>query len=999
MRPQKLIFTGLSTYTQEQTIDFTDKRFIAIIGDTGAGKSTILEAICFALYNRPTSSPYITDLIAGGGDGTVSVDFTFTVGGRRWQIARSASRSNAPSVHRLTYLDSGVQTTSARAVNAEVRRIIGLDCDTFLRAVILPQGRFQELLRMGRTDRGKILDSLLGLEQLSGVREHARTLQWRLTERLTAYQLHRRRFLDNPAEALTTAAQEHTGASQRLERLEACRDVVAGALEQHRQAGEAVAVLIQLTDLLTVDVPADTGERLHQLASLEQRYTGQRADLERLIDQLQVEQRLLSAQFEQAQGHGGDVEAAAATISALDLIIRQLPVQQQRRQQLDQEAEVLDAEQAQLDDLAQNLGRLRSEVEAADSRFTPAEQLFEQAKQRHREAVELLSLWRRLTSEAEQAHTELRTAEDDLRVAKEQASQSAGIAADAEQHLLTCAAQHATALKANAAVHAAEGLAPGDDCSVCARPVPEDFTAPTAPDVTVATAAHDTARKRVDKTGRAAAVAAAHVTAAEQRGLPAAKAKATAADEKAAEAEMMLRTIVGDADLSAADEQILKLVTEAVAQKREALKIVREAQETARGELKSAENEYGSRSAVHTERMRTHSRQRRDNLALHKAVTDAAGRLPATFAIATPLDLAQTQRQKQAAEAHLRHLNELTKRRSAAEQELRGLRARADSLRTACAREVTAPAAVLRDQLLLAAQQVNHVAAAVEVSDRVATTAPADLPSQARWAGLLLSHAQTLTRVCAKRIAHARDTERKAMTAVEEACRSVGADGEHDLQQQYLAAYGAVMAVTSRIAQAEAQLPIVDALQERIDAAAGTVRVLEQLVAALGKGKFVAEAVNRRVHVLRNQASRILLAISGGQYAFTPDLRIIDTDIAAPREVKTLSGGETFLASLALALAVVELASEATGQVEALFLDEGFGTLDTTLLRDALTTLTDHSASGRMVTVISHMRSIAEYAEDVLVVEKTLTSSRAHWADASERDTIINDDLGRGLLE
>jgi exonuclease SbcC len=49
--------------------------------------------------------------------------------------------------------------------------------------------------------------------------------------------------------------------------------------------------------------------------------------------------------------------------------------------------------------------------------------------------------------------------------------------------------------------------------------------------------------------------------------------------------------------------------------------------------------------------------------------------------------------------------------------------------------------------------------------------------------------------------------------------------------------------------------------------------------------------------------------------------------------------------------------------------------------------------------VISHMRSITENAEHVLVVEKTLTTSRTHWADADEKERIINDDLGRGLLE
>ena len=81
------------------------------------------------------------------------------------------------------------------------------------------------------------------------------------------------------------------------------------------------------------------------------------------------------------------------------------------------------------------------------------------------------------------------------------------------------------------------------------------------------------------------------------------------------------------------------------------------------------------------------------------------------------------------------------------------------------------------------------------------------------------------------------------------------------------------------------------------------------------------------------------------------------------RSARTLSGGETFQASLALALALAEqirgLAAEGAPRLDALFLDEGFGTLDPETLDTVASTIEDLGQSGRMVGVISHVRELA----------------------------------------
>jgi len=109
-------------------------------------------------------------------------------------------------------------------------------------------------------------------------------------------------------------------------------------------------------------------------------------------------------------------------------------------------------------------------------------------------------------------------------------------------------------------------------------------------------------------------------------------------------------------------------------------------------------------------------------------------------------------------------------------------------------------------------------------------------------------------------------------------------------------------------------------------------------------------------HLLRLQGRYQLQRKSSGEL----ELEIIDTwqaDVA--RDTRTLSGGESFLVSLALALALSDLVSHKTS-IDSLFLDEGFGTLDGETLEVALEALDKLNASGKMIGVISHVDAMKE---------------------------------------
>jgi exonuclease SbcC len=127
------------------------------------------------------------------------------------------------------------------------------------------------------------------------------------------------------------------------------------------------------------------------------------------------------------------------------------------------------------------------------------------------------------------------------------------------------------------------------------------------------------------------------------------------------------------------------------------------------------------------------------------------------------------------------------------------------------------------------------------------------------------------------------------------------------------------------------------------------------------------------------EASQTLMELSGGQYQLDRDERnelvVIDfQDAGARRPVSTLSGGETFQASLALALAlsrqVVSL-SAGLRDLNSMFLDEGFGTLDEDTLEVVASTLEQLAAgSDRMVGVVTHVPALAERVPVRFVVSK-----------------------------
>ena len=171
MIPEKLTIQGIYSYQEKQTIDFkplTDARLFGIFGHVGSGKSTILEAIIFALYGR-------TERIGNQGrnynmmnlrSDKLFIDFLFSVRDIRLKATVAGRRNSkrfddVKKYDRQTYRLIHDQWTPIS--QQELEDIIGLDYDNFKRSVIIPQGKFQEFIMLSTSDRTKMIRELFDL--------------------------------------------------------------------------------------------------------------------------------------------------------------------------------------------------------------------------------------------------------------------------------------------------------------------------------------------------------------------------------------------------------------------------------------------------------------------------------------------------------------------------------------------------------------------------------------------------------------------------------------------------------------------------------------------------------------------------------------------------------------------------------------------------------------------------------------------------------------------
>ena len=925
MRPLRLTLSAFGPYAAETTLDLEKLGkggLYLITGDTGAGKTTLFDAITYALYDHSSSGIREGSMLRCkyADDKTPTfVELEFEVHGVRYTVrrnpeyqrpkARGEGMTTEKADATLTYPDDRPPVTKAKDVTAAVQEIIGLDYNQFSQIVLIAQGQFTKLLNASTEERSRIFRKLFRTQRYAQLQERLQAEAAALNQQRTAQNAK----LDSLLSGL-----QFTPEGPDAEALRAlCAQTVpetALALLDALTARQAAALEEASTALQTTEAQLDTV----------QQQLGAAAQAQRLAQQLAARQAelasakpALDAARAEADRHAGDAaqldaltaqvtqaQSALAAYDALDALCRQ---QAEARDTARLAAAQAQKRRTQLDSLNAVLAAAETDLAAladADTRLLTLQTRSAQLAQRGEALAKLeqrLADCQRQTKAAHKAQESYRAAaaaQDDAR-ARRDALERAFL--DAQAGLL------------------AESLTEGMPCPVCGS-------------------THHPARALLPHTAptQAQVEAARQSAAAADRQAQSASAAAQSALAAANEAKISLRrdaeTLLPER-FTAPEGTVpltFALMSNVLAEETAALQTE---QADCAARCRQAEADCRRKAQLEADRQ-AKTRQRP---ALEQAAAEADRSAAAQNASADALEGQIAERR-----AALPY-----PRRADAQAALDKLEADRRALRTGMD--------TAQRRLKQAEQAVAAAEAAVEALTAQQTAAQKELPARS---------AEELT---------AQQTE---LTAAREALRS----REKQLSAQLLPN-------RKTAAQYRAAAEARQALENRW-------QWVSALAATAGGTLTSKQKIRLEAYIQMNYLDRILrhantrlMQMTAGQYELERigaenqrsqsglDLGVIDHYNGTRRSVKTLSGGESFKASLALALGLSdEVQSSAGGiRLDTLFLDEGFGSLDEESLELAIRVLSGLTEGDRLVGIISHVGALKDRIDRQVVVHKART--------------------------
>lgn len=1012
MRPLRLRFAGLRSYRAEADINFVDLDLFAVIGDTGAGKSTIIEALCLALYGKKTwSGDSIKALIADGED-LVRVEFTFQSGDHKWLVRRSRRRTGNGQDLLQSTTNHVPDVHGHIAVTERIVELLGLTFEQFTRAVVMPQGRFDELLRSTPALRNQILKSLLGLEDLvrsakavTEVRDEVRPVHDRFIER-------RRNLPNDPQADLRAATATVDAARAQRATFEQTVTAVAGPLAVRRGVEQVQGPLAEALGLIgpapagaVADLTAclEAGERLlvelHEATAVAATAA---ASVTAATQEIDEARRGFATRDDLAMAASRLADAAAD----LPRHVTAVDEAEARRWALDEvtfPTEVNPVLVAAEQDTASTLAEARAALNRTlDARAAGA------------------AAWTTLCAARMRVPVAIAEAEDAATAAEER-----GRAVDAAQVRLDLAVQ--ACAEADAELEAvrlaqqvaavAAGHGPGDSCPVCARNLPDGFIAPASSDLdaagSAATAAQSTRQDIAGEVQELRGLAAAQLSTSQHRAgeADAARAAVEAAEAAAGDAGLDLAAAAEDdalASVAAATELASEKVRSAEEDKGEAtLAVV-----TARAALEAQRDRHVERVSAADDEVR------RARAALTRFL-DLVGSLPEGWADdwhrtvegLSPDGLGKLARQLGAA---VESVDTATEARRGFEQAMAAAERRRDAVRADAAEQVTQPTQAVIGAVNRHLAEVRTVAARVvaavascgltveppkePLDDVLAQVTTAELSDAIALVAARLSAAADVVCVAEKVQVEVEVAGLEAAAAIEDALASAGCATVEEVHTRLGQSRSQVVQAEEEVSRAAAAVVEVAAIDEVLSIAGPFRENLEVLCAALGNNQFVDHLLDLREAELLAEASRRLKSLTGDRFGFVADFGVRNTSSGEVRSPDSLSGGERFQASLALALALVEIASRGAGRLDAVFVDEGFGSLDQNALETALATLGRVAGGGKTVALISHLRSVAEYVDTVMHVSRDdVFGSKIRTLTETERDQLLADDIRSGL--
>lgn len=1055
MRPLGLSVTGFRSYLNPVTVDFTGQNLAAALGDTGAGKSSLLDAITFALYRKSSwDAKEPRQLIADHAQ-AMSVELTFLHDGHRWYVHRTMHATNANAGrHHLTNLDTGEEVDGATAVDARIRAVLQMGYDTFLRVGLLPQGKFDQLLTAPSRERSERLRELFGADSLATIQQIANRQCLSLTGLLGDANTKRKTMHDNPAQTAAIAGRASDAAETSAERLDGAIASITSLHKEVATAREAAAAATAAAQTLAAMSVPDAKTILDKLEPVCADIATRRESLDRSAALAADRVDDLTAKIEDIEANGAGREALGKSAVILEnLAVRAEEHRGERdrlaklTEQLAVDGEAIASTEAEL---AQRAEQVQPLTEAAATAASVNKRLRTRAT-KVRSLIATATAAALRVAHADQAHS---TALGKLDVARRLPVHLEGAVATAEARV-TAAEVHLNALQLrDRAAGIADELGPDDDCPVCRQHLPADFepaSVTSAADLRGAKSrlrdakgAHEETRSQLAQARATATMAetavsehaeqsrtalrnAQQASEAAQRALVdfasfAAEAEGSF-DAETAVATLIAATavLVAQSDDNPADlDQVTEPISAALtACEQAAVEHVDQLRTGALRQTAVIDLEHEAlvrRKSLHTTAVQDcksassrHVHAVARTAAEIRALPDRIRMLLADDAIAITADAVAGAEVVVA--AGLREVQEHLDARDAARTEqttvLTQQRALDQETRTAVDRPLNTLRGALAAWANAAARAIVHLDTQHQAPETPVGQGIVEIrmfATELSTTALMLD--RELTQASAAHSTRAKAAEAGLRKLAAALADIDGFDPAADLTASQVLhplvaakARAAKEAETQRKAQRVAQDQVKPAADLDFAIVNGEARLaaLDVLRRELVDAKFLGHLTALNTRALLGIASDLLGRLTDLRFGFANNFDIVSRTSDVTHNPNRLSGGEKFLASLALALALAELHSRSGPRLGSLFLDEGFAALDAAALETALDVLRGQAGGERLVLVISHLHAVAEAVDDVLWVERSTAGSTARWLSPAERNELVQADVVSGL--
>ena len=909
MRPIRLTMSAFGPYAGKQVLELdrlgTGGLYL-ITGDTGAGKTTIFDAITFALYGEPSGDNRSASMLRSkyaAPDTPTDVELVFDYAGKQYTVKRSPEynrrktrgegETRQPAAAEL-HLPDGTVETKPSSVNSRIAEILGVNRDQFRQIAMIAQGDFLKLLLADTTERQK---------------------HFREIFRTRIYQQLQDRLKDETANL----------SRERENRKNSTRQYVRDILCAEDDLLEGEVIRAKSEDMLTEDLIDLLGRLIERdcqakdAADKELEAMHHRADeLTQLLTRADEQQKARTA-IETARAEKKAKESEKDTLEAAVAMensraneleekkaeaarIRdELPAYQKmenKRAEIASEQATLNRKQKEMELLGQEAERMAGELQAMKEERQPLETAGENRDRLRHEEEQETERGKKLR-ELQQKLEKLAKLREDARKAREEYLKAEKESSDRSRE----AEDKRRAFNREQAGIMAEQLRDGDPCPVCGathhpHKAEKSENAPSEADVQKAEKrakeAQETAIDRSSKSGAAVSSLRAAEDAAKQE-----------------VAEMLGETPLEDAEAKIGSQ----------------LEAARKSVRILKGKIQDEEN-------------RIARKQQLDKLIpeKEKELEEKKGEVNGASLALTSLG-AKLQEKRQNAdeeEKKLRFVN-----RKAAEDRISILEKEATDMKAAAEKARKA----LEDWK----QEMSGLQARIEQCEK------------------LIAGADAID-------TEALSVEQQELNIQRTACTRRLSEITHRMENN--------TSVRTNILKTADAMEELDRKWQQVNILSATANGKLQ-----GKDKVMLETYIQMTYFDRilRRANLHLMQMSNGQYELKRretagdmraqsglDLDVTDHYNGSARSVKTLSGGESFIASLSLALGLSEEIQAGAGgiRLDTMFVDEGFGSLDDETLQHAMRALNSLTESNRLIGIISHVSELRREIDRQIVVKK-----------------------------